>query len=137
MEEEGLPLLLGPATFSATRGKVRLGAFLGLTGTCHTPGGATLSGTTTAGAVAAGINTVNDPGFFRIVGRHLDADIVTGHKADESFAHLARNVGENEVAVLQFHPEHGSRQNGVNRSFQFYCFVVFLHNRDFAVSKIA
>ncbi len=46
----------------------------------------------------------------------------------KTLAHLAGDVREDEVAVVELHPEHGPGENGVDRAFQFYGFVV-LHNR--------
>ena len=37
-------------------------------------------------------------------------------------------MSKDEVLVIQFNSEHGSRKDGMNRSLQFYGIVVFIHN---------
>jgi hypothetical protein len=100
-------------------------------------------------AGSATVYAENDARFLRIVGRHLDANPVSGDKTNETFPHFSGNVGENEVPILQLNPKHGAGEHGVNGSFKFYGFVVvILHtglcggraNADdgrFARSKIA
>lgn len=75
------------------------------------------------------IETIDDAGFVRVVGRHLELHFVTGDKTDETLAHLARDVGEDEVTVFQFDPKHGAGQDGVNGAFEFYGFFLLRHNR--------
>ena len=60
-----------------------------------------------------------DASFGEIVGGHLDADLVAHGEADEMFAHLAGNVGEDFVLiVVQRDLEHGTRQNRFDDAFQ-------------------
>ena len=47
--------------------------------------------------------------FAQVVGRHLDIDLVTDADADEIFAHLARDMGQDFVAIGQSHPKHRAR----------------------------
>ena len=77
---------------------------------------------------ASAVDSIHDARFLGVVGRHLDFDAVTGNQADESLPHFPGNVREDEVAIVQLDSEHGSRKNGVDRSFQFYSIVVFIHN---------
>ena len=81
-------------------------------------------------AGASAVDSIHDARFLGVVGRHLDFDAVTGDQTDESLPHFPGNVREDEVAIVQLDSEHGSRKNGVNRSFQLYSIVVFIHNCD-------
>tara|TARA_R110002096_G_scaffold187584_15_gene367091 strand:- start:581 stop:1129 length:549 start_codon:yes stop_codon:yes gene_type:complete len=82
-----------------------------------------------SGAIsAASVYAINDSGLLRVIGRHFDFDPITCNQTDESLTHLAGNVSEDEVLVIQFNSEHGSGKDGMNRSFQFYGIVVFIHN---------
>src|SRR6185503_6599093 len=53
---------------------------------------------------------VDDPAGGEVVGGQLDEHLVAGQDADEVLAHLARDVGEHLVLVLELHPEHGVRE---------------------------
>src|SRR4051794_7760275 len=53
---------------------------------------------------------VDDPRPVQVVRRDLDAHTVTGQDADAEAPHLARDVAEHLVAVVQLHPEHGVRE---------------------------
>jgi len=87
-------------------------------------------------ARSAAVHPKDDPGFLGIVGRHLNPDTISGDKTDETFPHFPRNVGEHEMAILQFDPEHGAGQHGVNGSFQLYGFVVvILHTGRFGGAR--
>ena len=79
---------------------------------------------------ASAVDSIHDARFLGVVGRHLDFDAVTGDQTDESLPHFPGNVREDEVAIVQLDSEHRSRKNGVNRSFQFYSIVVYIHNCD-------
>ena len=57
------------------------------------------------GAVAEG-----DPAAGEIVRRELDRDTVSRQHADVILPHLATQVAEHAVLVLQLHHEHGVRQ---------------------------
>lgn len=62
---------------------------------------------------------INDAGFVEVVRRHFDFDAVSDGQSDESLPHLAGNVREYHVAVVQFDAEHSSRQDCFDFSFQF------------------
>ncbi len=70
---------------------------------------------------------IRNASFAQVVGRHFDADAVTDGEADEVFAHLAGEMRENFMAVVQLDPEHGAGQHGGNRTFKFdWLFVTHL-----------
>ena len=60
---------------------------------------------------------INDAGFVEVVGRHFDFDAVSDGQADESLPHLAGNVSEHHVAVVQLDAEHGSCQDCFDFAF--------------------
>lgn len=68
----------------------------------------------------------DDATFAQIVGGHLHADAVAYGEADEVFPHLARDMGEDFVIIVQFHAEHSARQNRLNPAFN--CDVLFHFN---------
>ena len=51
--------------------------------------------------------SIDDSAAGKIVRREADANLVPGDDADIVFSHFARKVGENDVAVLELHAEHG------------------------------
>jgi hypothetical protein len=53
---------------------------------------------------------VDDPRAIEVVGRDLHAHSVTGQDADAEAPHLAGDVPEHLVAVVELHPEHRVRQ---------------------------
>ena len=53
----------------------------------------------------------SDARFAEIVGRHLHVHFVTNADADEIFAHFARDMGKDLVAVGQRHPKHRPGQH--------------------------
>ncbi len=63
--------------------------------------------------------SIYDAGFVEVVRRHFDFDAVSDGQSDESLPHLAGDVSEHHVAVVQFDAEHGSRQDCFDFSFQF------------------
>src|SRR5262245_45849781 len=50
---------------------------------------------------------VDDPPLREVVGAHFDGDPVAREDADEVHPHLARDVGQDTVAVLELDEEHG------------------------------
>jgi hypothetical protein len=60
---------------------------------------------------------INDARFSKIVRRHLKLDPISRGKADESFPHFSRDVGEDEMLISKLNAEHGSREHGDNLSF--------------------
>lgn len=66
-----------------------------------------------------------DTSFAHIVGRYLDAYLVTNDEADETLAHFARDVGEELVTIGNFDAEHGSCKNGGDNTLHFdFAFTV-------------
>src|SRR3954451_633358 len=53
---------------------------------------------------------IDDAGAIEVVGRQLDAHAVAGQDADAEAAHLARDVPEHRVAVVELDAEHGVGQ---------------------------
>ena len=56
----------------------------------------------------ASAQPIDNARFIEIVRRHLYFDPVAHSEADESFPHLAGNVGKNEVMIFELNAEHGS-----------------------------
>ena len=50
--------------------------------------------------------SIDDSAAGKVVGGEPHANLVAGNDADIVFPHFAREMGENDVAVLQFDPEH-------------------------------
>jgi hypothetical protein len=55
-----------------------------------------------------------------IVGRHFDVYSIANADADKILSHLAGDMGEDFVAVLQSHPKHCARQNLSDSAGDFY-----------------
>src|SRR5689334_6603621 len=72
------------------------------------PQGATLAGR--RGGRLRGLVAEGNAPARQIVGRHLDGDAVADTGADAKFTHLARRIGENDVLVVELHPEIAVRQ---------------------------
>jgi hypothetical protein len=62
---------------------------------------------------------VDDASFIDVVGGHFHFDPIANGQANEAFPHFAGNVGKDLVLVSQSYAEHGSGQNGQDRSFHF------------------
>ena len=62
---------------------------------------------------------VDDPGAVEIVWRDLDADPIPRQDPDPEPPHLARDVPEDFVAVVQLHPEHRVRERLDHLAFEF------------------
>src|SRR6267143_1204984 len=54
--------------------------------------------------------SIDDPPAIQIVGRQLHRDLVPGQDLDEVHPHLARDVRQHLMAVLQLHSEHRVRE---------------------------
>ena len=67
---------------------------------------------------------VGDAPLGEIVGGDLDRDLVADGYLDEELAHLARDVGEDFMTVLETDGVHRGRQNLNNGSGHFNSFVV-------------
>src|SRR5690606_9515270 len=63
-----------------------------------------------------------DATFAQVVRRHFNLDAVTGENTDVVLAHLAGDMGNDDVAVVQFYAEHGVRQGVDDGAFQFNLF---------------
>jgi hypothetical protein len=61
---------------------------------------------------------VGDSTSGEIVGSEFDLDSVAGKDADVVSAHLARDMPENSMAILELDPEHGVRQGLGNGAFK-------------------
>ena len=64
----------------------------------------------------------DNPGFIQIVGGHLHFHAVADRKPDPAFSHLATDRGQHEVLVVEFHPEHRTRKDGLDASLNFNMF---------------
>ena len=73
--------------------------------------------------------TESDACLAEVVGGHLDIDFVADADADEVFAHLAGDMGEDFVSVGQGDSEHGAGQHLGYRAGQFDWFF-FGHAND-------
>ena len=71
---------------------------------------------------------VDDPRAVEIVWRYFDSHAVTGKDADSVAAHLARNVAENKVAIIEFDAKHRVRQSLNDVAFELDLFF-FSHQR--------
>ena len=60
-----------------------------------------------------------DPASGQIIGREFNRHLVPGVNPDEVHPHFAGNVGQNLMAVLKFHLEHGIRQSFNHFTFHF------------------
>ena len=60
-----------------------------------------------------------DARLVEVVGRHLHFDPITDSEAHPAFAHLAANGGEDEVLVVELHPEHGAGQDDFHATLDF------------------
>jgi GNAT superfamily N-acetyltransferase len=61
---------------------------------------------------------VRDAAAGEVIGGQLDGDPVTGQDADVVLAHLAGDVTEHHVAVVEPHTEHGVGQGLLNDAFE-------------------
>src|SRR5690606_27730513 len=51
------------------------------------------------------LEAIVDTSLGQVVGRHLHLDLVAGQHADAVLAHLAGSMGNDDMAVLELHPE--------------------------------
>src|SRR6266850_8284207 len=70
---------------------------------------------------------VDDPPAIEIVGRELNRHLVPGQNLDEVHPHLARDMGQDAVPVLQLHPKHRVRERLDDRAFDLDAFF-FRHS---------
>jgi hypothetical protein len=64
--------------------------------------------------LVAMLESINNPGFGRVVGRHLHFHPVTDCKPNETFAHPSGDMRENEVVVRERDAKHGSGKHRLN-----------------------
>src|SRR5215472_8414808 len=64
---------------------------------------------------------IDDPSSRQVVRRQLHRYLVSRQDADEVLAHLARDVSQHPVLVLQLHSEHGVRQRLDHRCHNLNC----------------
>src|SRR5712671_3171439 len=62
---------------------------------------------------------INDSSAIQVVRRKLHRDFVAGQDANKVFAHLAGDMRQYLVLVLEFHFEHGVRQRFQNHGHHF------------------
>jgi hypothetical protein len=67
--------------------------------------------------------SINNPSFSGVVGRHLHFHPVPDCKPNETFAHLPGNVRENEMIVRKRDAKHGSGEHRHDGALQFDCFI--------------
>src|SRR6185312_7467815 len=83
---------------------------------------------------------IDDPATGQVVGRKLHGDLIASQDTDKIFAHLAGDVRQNTVLVLQLDAEHGVWQRLNDRGHDFdgilfriarvaFLLVVFLRSR--------
>ena len=73
---------------------------------------------------------INDSAALEVIGRHLDADFVSGKNPDVVHPHLPRDVTQHLVSVVELHPEHCVRKrldDGANH----LNYVVFFSHKKF------
>src|SRR3954462_14587098 len=61
---------------------------------------------------------VDDPRAVEVVRRDLDAHPIPRQDANAESSHLARDVPEDDVAVVELHPEHGVRERLDDLAFE-------------------
>lgn len=44
---------------------------------------------------------IDDPAFFKVVGRHFDAYLIADHRPDATTSHPARSVGDNLEIIFE------------------------------------
>ena len=70
---------------------------------------------------------VGNPTLAEIIGGQLDSNFVTAKDTDIVFSHLAGDVCNNHMSILQLYPKLGIRQVFKNRAFHFDMFF-FCHS---------
>ena len=93
------------------------------------------NGSTESRPAVRGLLAEGDARLGQVVGGHFDVDLVADADADEVFAHLAGNVGEDFMAVGQRDTKHRSGQHLADRSVQFN-WLFFGHATAWAVPLV-
>jgi hypothetical protein len=63
-------------------------------------------------AQSSSTQTINYSCFAQIIRRHLEFNPISQVQPDKALSHLARNVGEDYLAIGQFDTKHCSGENG-------------------------
>ncbi len=72
---------------------------------------------------------VNDPAALEVVGRHLNADLVSGQDSDVVHPHLSRDMAQHFVPVVELHPEHCVRKRLDDGAYYLDYVVFFSHKK--------
>src|SRR5688500_1366335 len=72
------------------------------------------------------LHAIGDATLGQVVGGHFDLHLVAGQDADVVLAHPPGDVGNDLVAVLESHAEHGVRKGFRHRALEFD-HIVFCH----------
>ena len=75
---------------------------------------------------------VSDTTLREVIGRHLNLHLVAGQNLDVVHAHLAGDMGNNLMPVLQFDAEHGVTERFGDGSVKLYG-CLFCHSLPFVV----
>jgi hypothetical protein len=78
--------------------------------------------------------TERDAAFFQVVGGNFNGDPIADGNTDEMLAHLAGNMRQYLVSVVQFNPLHGGRQHLLHNAFRLD-YNLFSHTRSFKNSE--
>jgi len=70
-----------------------------------------------------------DAATRQVVGRKFDFDPIAGNDADVILSHLAGEVGQDDVSILNLHPEHGVGEGFSDNAFHFDRFFFVCHRR--------
>ena len=69
----------------------------------------------------------DDASASQVVRRKLDLDPVSGNDADVVFPHLAGQMGQDDVSILNLYPEHGVGERLSDHAFHFDRFFFICH----------
>src|ERR1700712_79925 len=72
---------------------------------------------TSSSSLLGSLVAVDDSAARQVVGRELHDDLVLGEDSDVVLTHLAADVREDLVPVLELDPEHGVRERLDDRAF--------------------
>src|SRR5215208_4985894 len=61
---------------------------------------------------------VDDPRAVEVIRRHLDPHPIPRQDPDAEPSHLARDMSEDDVAIVELHPEHGVRERLDDLAFE-------------------
>ena len=72
---------------------------------------------------------VNNPAALEVIGRHLDAYLVPGKNSDVVHPHLARDMAQHLVSIVELHPEHCVRKRLDDGAYYLNYVVFFSHKK--------